>query len=100
MPDLEDEGDITALAFPHLQFSIWVSPRWKTGDEEKLFKIYYSVIHQISWIMFLHSLIGEAMRSSSSLIGPSTLDGEYSNSSGRSLERMVLRSSGGDTMGK
>ena len=27
MPDLADEGDITALAFPHLQFSIWVSPR-------------------------------------------------------------------------
>ena len=27
VPDLADEGDITALAFPHLQFSIWVSPR-------------------------------------------------------------------------
>ena len=27
VPDLADEGDIAALAFPHLQFSIWVSPR-------------------------------------------------------------------------
>ena len=26
-PDLADEGDITALAFPGLQFSIWVSLR-------------------------------------------------------------------------
>ena len=27
VPHVADEGDITALAFPHLQFSIWVSPR-------------------------------------------------------------------------
>ena len=27
VPDLADEGDVTALAFPHLQFFIWVSAR-------------------------------------------------------------------------
>ena len=34
VPDLADEGDITALAFPHLQFSLWVSPRPGIPSEE------------------------------------------------------------------